>query len=339
MDLQYIREFTVLAQSPSFRAAAKQLYISQPTLSKHIALLESEVGCNLVERDSAGLRLTSAGRFFLDSSLDLLEYVDDRMRDICDRTRAVESDMTELRVPDFSRVVPRYAEYLLQAKSLLEESHTPLQVEFNSVNLFDPAGFDQMSPLESLLFGEGGGADWFVYIASPSRTSAEVETHFSDKGLSALHISRSSCQLVVEATHPLASKATVTLEDAAAFPFLSNTYPVSYYASYRQAIVDELQSHGVQSPSLVKGAQKHSALNSWGGGQRLGECIAPVPSLAFDFMGFYDQTRNTVLNVADFEMNFDFYLVWNPRSTTREARYFIESLETVIARDKAQAPS
>lgn len=147
MDLQYIREFTVLAQSPSFRAAAKQLYISQPTLSKHIALLESEVGCNLVERDSAGLRLTSAGRFFLDSSLDLLEYVDDRMRDICDRARAVESDMTELRVPDFSRVVPRYAEYLLQAKSLLEESHTPLQVEFNSVNLFDPAGFDQMSPL------------------------------------------------------------------------------------------------------------------------------------------------------------------------------------------------
>ena len=156
MDLQYIREFTVLAQSPSFRAAAKQLYISQPTLSKHIALLESEVGCNLVERDSAGLRLTSAGRFFLDSSLDLLEYVDDRMRDICDRTRAVESDMTELRVPD-SRASSPLRRVPAAAKSLLEESHTPLQVEFNSVNLFDPAGFDQMSPLESLLFGEGGG--------------------------------------------------------------------------------------------------------------------------------------------------------------------------------------
>lgn len=174
-----------------------------------------------------------------------------------------------------------------------------------------------------------------IYIASPSKDPKDIQGHFSSLGLASFPLSQSPCKLVVDARHPLAARETVTLDEIAAFPFLSNTYPVSYYASYREAIQDELRFHGVRTPALVKGAQKHSALNSWGGGQQLGDCIAPVPVLAFDYMGFYDQTRNTVLDVEDFEMRFDYHLVWNPSTSKQEAASFIRVLQAIVSRSLA----
>ena len=64
MRLEQISYFLQVAETQSMTGAAKELYISQPALSKQIALLEREVGVPLFERKARGVILTSAGRQF-----------------------------------------------------------------------------------------------------------------------------------------------------------------------------------------------------------------------------------------------------------------------------------
>ena len=56
-----LRAFAAFARHRSFSAAAQELRISQPAVSKHVADVEREVGARLVDRHSRGGTLTSAG--------------------------------------------------------------------------------------------------------------------------------------------------------------------------------------------------------------------------------------------------------------------------------------
>jgi LysR family transcriptional regulator, transcriptional activator of the cysJI operon len=64
MDVEArLRAFAAFARQRSFSAAAQELCISQPAVSKHIADLERALGLKLVERGRRGGALTSAGEF------------------------------------------------------------------------------------------------------------------------------------------------------------------------------------------------------------------------------------------------------------------------------------
>ena len=58
-----LRAFAAFARRRSFSAAARELRISQPAVSKHIADVEREAGAKLVERRPRGGELTPAGEF------------------------------------------------------------------------------------------------------------------------------------------------------------------------------------------------------------------------------------------------------------------------------------
>ena len=61
-----LRAFAALARRGSFSAAAEELVISQPAVSKHVAELEAELGTKLVIRGPRRIRLTPAGEFVAD---------------------------------------------------------------------------------------------------------------------------------------------------------------------------------------------------------------------------------------------------------------------------------
>lgn len=60
-----VQVFRAVAEQASFRRAAEQLHISQPSVSQHVQLLEEELGAKLLERTSAGIEITSAGELLL----------------------------------------------------------------------------------------------------------------------------------------------------------------------------------------------------------------------------------------------------------------------------------
>lgn len=75
-DLQQIREFVQIAESGGISAAAKVLGMGQPTLSRHLAALETQVGSPLVRRDTHTMSLTEAGRILLADARELLALAD-----------------------------------------------------------------------------------------------------------------------------------------------------------------------------------------------------------------------------------------------------------------------
>jgi DNA-binding transcriptional LysR family regulator len=61
-DLRQLRYFVAVADCGSFRAAAERLHVSQPPLSRQVAVLERALGARLLDRSAAGVTLTPQGR-------------------------------------------------------------------------------------------------------------------------------------------------------------------------------------------------------------------------------------------------------------------------------------
>ncbi|MCC8066378.1 MAG: LysR family transcriptional regulator [Clostridiales bacterium] len=65
MNIEYFREFTVLADCSNYLEAADRLFIGQSTLSKHIISMEKELGVPLFERTSRKVALSKYGKLLL----------------------------------------------------------------------------------------------------------------------------------------------------------------------------------------------------------------------------------------------------------------------------------
>lgn len=74
MKFSALEYFITLAESKSINEAARKLYISQPSLTKALQLLEEEVGTPLFQRSSSGIVLTPAGKRMLPEAKLVMEY-------------------------------------------------------------------------------------------------------------------------------------------------------------------------------------------------------------------------------------------------------------------------
>jgi len=77
IDVTKLETFIRAAEHLSFSEAAKQLNLTQPTVSYHIKSLENELGVILFERSGSKLRLSDAGRMLLPWSRKLVHHTID----------------------------------------------------------------------------------------------------------------------------------------------------------------------------------------------------------------------------------------------------------------------
>ena len=68
--------FSVLASAGSLSAAARELGITTPAVSKHLALMESRVGVALVNRTTRRMSLTPEGEVYLEHARRILGEID-----------------------------------------------------------------------------------------------------------------------------------------------------------------------------------------------------------------------------------------------------------------------
>ena len=139
MELRHLRYFVAVAEELSFTRAAERLHIGQPPLSHQIQMLEAEVGAQLLERSKRWVRLTEAGKLFLEDARRVLALSEQAMQTA---RRAERGEAGELRVgftfstpltPLFAAMINRYRQRYPGVQLTLKEMSTLGQIEDEGV--------------------------------------------------------------------------------------------------------------------------------------------------------------------------------------------------------------
>lgn len=90
MDLRVLRYFLLVAKEQSFTKAAKQLNITQPTLSRQLAALEEDLGAKLFDRGGQSVTLTNEGLLLKRRALEMVDLEEKLLSEFQSDSESVE---------------------------------------------------------------------------------------------------------------------------------------------------------------------------------------------------------------------------------------------------------
>ena len=92
--LQQLRILKAVASEKSFTRAAELLFVSQPSLSKQIKILENRLGIKLLNRENNTIYLTEGGKVFLQYSERILALCEESCRALNDVKNGDRGNLT-----------------------------------------------------------------------------------------------------------------------------------------------------------------------------------------------------------------------------------------------------
>lgn len=188
MELRHLRYLIAVAEERSFSAAAAELRLAQPALSRQIRDLESEIGTELFVRDSTGTVITAAGEQCANAARQILDDV----REAIARARLAHRGL----VGKCILGAGRYPLWNGLLGRIIEQSRS----DFPGIEVVveEFSGETQWRALENAEIDIGLGA------ALPTESMVLASATHSVDVLDTIVIAR---------THPLASRGSVTLDD------------------------------------------------------------------------------------------------------------------------------
>lgn len=193
MELRQLEYFSVVAKTGNMSAAAKQLHVSQPSLSMTIARLEEDLGVPLFDRIGGKIHLNRMGQDLLGNVNTILRQIDE-MHAKADEQAGTAKGLVVFGVSEAGLVMHLIHAYLQQ---------------------FPPLTFRQMvgdrEALRHLL--ESGTLDFAI-----------IKDHQPSQGIDAIPLLKEETIVIVSENHPLAAKKdrTVTAEELLEYPFVLN---------------------------------------------------------------------------------------------------------------------
>ncbi len=288
-----MEEFCVVTQFQNITKAAEYLYISQPTLSRHISELEESVGVQLIIRDNRSFRLTDAGELLYQHATDVLG---------------------------------RVAEIKRQMKRLGSGEKGRLSV--CSVNVYHPALYETYRRFRAAYRGIA-----FSVVPLNSRDSAsaiiqgryDVGIVFSFDlpaergGLDAILLLHDEMQVVVSDGHPLARKSEVALS---ALQNESNLYIDGKNGLFGEQepndFIWDLSSRHSAGGVPFKSATATGSLDSLVMSIRAGLGVSLLPGL----VAREHASGCRILKIADFDAGFDVPAVWRQDNPSTSLKLF-----------------
>lgn len=191
MDIQNLNAFLQVSESRSFSGAALQLHITQPAVSKRVAILEQELGSRLFDRIGRTVSLTEAGRALLPHALAITRNITVAKQSVRDLSGEVSGHL---------RLATSHHIGLHRMPPVLQHfrSSTPLvklEIEF----------MDSEQAYEAIFQGK---AELGVVTLAPEEESNVV----------AIPVWPDPLDFMTTPGHPLASSTTVDLPTLAAYP-------------------------------------------------------------------------------------------------------------------------
>lgn len=235
MELRHLHYFSAVAQTLNFRRAAEQLHITRPTLSMQIRDLEEELGLQLLERTTARVRLTEAGRVYLrevKQILALVEQAGELAR------QAAKQDVRRISIGGVGPLTPFFLPSVLRS---FHQQFPAIEVE-----IMDLVRDEHLRAVKS---GEAQLAFNVITQLNPEDDQLHYEPIHSLR--LAVCLSRS---------HPLAARPSLQLRDLVDETFI--IVDSRYNKSHRNKIHDMFQSENLPLPRM-RTTQSYDSLTSF----------------------------------------------------------------------------
>jgi LysR family transcriptional regulator, benzoate and cis,cis-muconate-responsive activator of ben and cat genes len=234
VELRHLRYFVAVAEMENVSRAALKLHVSQPALSRQIRDLEDELGFSLLERTAKSVRLTDAGRAFLDNARALLQHADEAVK----KARAVASaEPTELHVGYSPTPVAEILPKTLRAfQRTMPSVHVRLHDWGNN----------------EILDGIRNGRLQLGLIVPPAKASALQDVRYEE-------LFHERVCVAVAPQHPFARRRAIPIAEIAAEPLIGLTREASpNFYDYLSIIFSKLK----QKPRVVEEHDSFSGIIS-----------------------------------------------------------------------------
>lgn len=192
LTIRQLEVFAVASRYPTFSEAAKQLEISQPTLSNMIAKVEDQLGLSLFDRTTRTLALTAEGERLAHVAQDLVRDFQASLRSIHDTARKRHGRLSVAVLPSIAASVAPAA----------------IQLFLKEFPDFDIALHDTTRQ-DGLLWVLDRVVDFGILTAPPALAELRSETIYVD------HF-----QAVVHQNSPLAKQKAMSWKDVASHPMI-----------------------------------------------------------------------------------------------------------------------
>ena len=253
MELRHLRYFIAVAEAENVSRAALKLHVSQPALSRQIRDLEEELGFELLERTAKSVRLTEAGRTFLEEATAVIARTAEATAKAKEVAKRSKSEIRLGYAPSLSVSILPHALRLFQQK-----------VPHGRVMLHDLSS-------EEMLEGLREGRLHAAILAKPARGSL--------RGLRFEELARYRMQVALEPKHRLAAASEIAIEQIASEPLIA--YSRKDYPEYHEEL-ERLFSRIKARPKI---AEEHDGVNSLVAAVEAGRGIALVPQSMDCFAG------------------------------------------------------
>lgn len=229
MNYQYLKYFSVLAETEHVTRAAEKLCISQPSLSNAIHALEEEYGVKLYEKRGRTIELTKIGcelAEYLNAGFSQIENGDQMLRQLRDPSAG------HIDLGFFNSLGVYYVPDLIKS--------------FKSV-----PGNEQIS------FSYGSGNDSHIHeglkegkydLIFCSIVNSESAFEYHRVGQQDMHV-------IVSRTHPLASRKQISLKELEEEPFISYSQPNGL-----QSIIAQILAEAGVHVNVVSRAEQGSTI-------------------------------------------------------------------------------
>jgi DNA-binding transcriptional LysR family regulator len=220
MELLQLRYFLVAAKHEHITRAAKELHISQSTLSITINRLETELGTSLFSHSGRNVRLNDAGRLVYKYAQTITNQLSDMQNEL--RRLNGEKDSTIVIASSSTRFVPT------AALAFLEE-HDHVKIKHSR---------EDVATIKAKLLAH----EIDLAISCPPVKGENIETKI---------MGVEEVKAVVSVDHPLAKQSSVRLADLAKEELLA----LSTEYSYRNMLDELFAREGITPNYVFEGGQ------------------------------------------------------------------------------------
>lgn len=212
MKLEQLQYLMKVVSTQSFTAAGEQLFISQPTVSQSIAMLEKELGVKLLNRTRQGVTPTLIGMSVVEHARRICEEVN-AISALCANTDATSRSLTIISTPTINTVI--------LSRGIIEHQRSSAAAPVSKFNILQTVS----SVAERIV--ANGEAD-FAVVPIPPDSPLFTNPNFAFHKLLSADI-----MAIMRHDNPLATQGPITFETIQAHPIalFSNQY-ITYNSLY-----------------------------------------------------------------------------------------------------------